>query len=125
MTAGEASLDLPPEILEKPSLRSVMRDPGVRALMISRFATMLGLATLSYGLMVYLATAPDGTPVAVGGPRVRSLLALLLLDAGRIVPAQTLVDGLYGRLVDPDFDAPAQVSTLRLILSRFVGAQAP
>jgi AcrR family transcriptional regulator len=39
--------------------------------------------------------------------------------------AQGLVDGLFGRLVDPGFDATEQVSTLRLILSRFVGAQAP
>ncbi|WP_436772596.1 BTAD domain-containing putative transcriptional regulator [Yinghuangia sp. YIM S09857] len=57
----------------------------------------------------------DGTPVAVGGPRVRSLLALLLLDAGRIVPAQTLVDGLYGEA--PPGDAAnalqSQVSRLR------------
>lgn len=37
---------------------------------------------------------------------------------------QGLVDGLYGRLVDPDFDPPEQVVTLRLILSRFVGAEA-
>jgi DNA-binding SARP family transcriptional activator len=27
----------------------------------------------------------DGGPVALGGPRSRSLLALLLLDAGRVV----------------------------------------
>lgn len=57
----------------------------------------------------------DGTPVAVGGPRVRSLLALLLLDAGRIVPTQTLVDGLYGEA--PPGDAAnalqSQVSRLR------------
>ncbi|MFD4670656.1 TetR/AcrR family transcriptional regulator [Lentzea sp. NPDC058450] len=56
-------------------------------------------------------------------------------DAGRIVLpvsaldaaswAQGLVDALFGRLIDPDFDAAAQVSTLRLILSRFVGAEAP
>lgn len=38
---------------------------------------------------------------------------------------QALVDGLFGRLIDPDFDANEQVSTLRLILSRFVGAEAP
>lgn len=69
---------------------------------------------------------------------VRDELAQLLQhahEAGRItlpVPARTaatwvqgLVDGLFGRLVDPDFDATEQVSTLRLILSRFVGAQAP
>ncbi|MFD4643597.1 TetR/AcrR family transcriptional regulator [Lentzea sp. NPDC058436] len=38
---------------------------------------------------------------------------------------QALVDGLFGRLIDPDFDATEQVMTLRLILSRFVGAEAP
>ncbi|MEU7021545.1 BTAD domain-containing putative transcriptional regulator [Streptomyces sp. NPDC046203] len=37
----------------------------------------------------------SGSPVA-GGPRVRALLALLLLDAGRAVAAGRLVDGLYG-----------------------------
>ncbi|MDI2130593.1 BTAD domain-containing putative transcriptional regulator [Yinghuangia seranimata] len=61
------------------------------------------------------AVRPDGTPVAVGGPRVRSLLALLLLDPGRIVPTETLVDGLYGE--DPPGDAAnalqSQVSRLR------------
>lgn len=69
---------------------------------------------------------------------VRDELATLLQqahDAGQIVLpvsavtaatwAQGLVDGLFGRLVDPDFDATEQASTLRLILSRFVGAQAP
>ncbi|WP_268822479.1 AfsR/SARP family transcriptional regulator [Yinghuangia soli] len=57
----------------------------------------------------------DGTEVAVGGPRVRSLLALLLLDAGRIVPTETLVDGLYGE--NPPGDAAnalqSQISRLR------------
>ncbi|MCP2249709.1 TetR/AcrR family transcriptional regulator [Lentzea aerocolonigenes] len=69
---------------------------------------------------------------------VRDELAALLQqahDAGQIalpvsavtaaIWTQGLVDGLFGRLVDPDFDATVQVSTLRLILSRFVGAQAP
>ncbi|MFE4590883.1 ATP-binding protein [Streptomyces laurentii] len=37
----------------------------------------------------------SGSPVT-GGPRVRALLALLLLDAGRAVSAVRLVDGLYG-----------------------------
>lgn len=69
---------------------------------------------------------------------VRDELAALLQqahDAGQIaLPvsaltaaswAQGLVDGLFGRLIDPDFDATEQVRTLRLILSRFVGAPAP
>jgi AcrR family transcriptional regulator len=69
---------------------------------------------------------------------VRDELAVLLQqahDAGQIsLPVsaptaatwvQALVDGLFGRLIDPDFDATEQVMTLRLILSRFVGAEAP
>ncbi|MBQ1013261.1 winged helix-turn-helix domain-containing protein, partial [Micromonospora sp. M51] len=38
----------------------------------------------------------DGREVPVGGPRLRTLLALLLLDAGRVVSAERLIDGLYG-----------------------------
>ncbi|HEX6470027.1 MAG TPA: BTAD domain-containing putative transcriptional regulator [Streptosporangiaceae bacterium] len=66
---------------------------------------------------------PGGRPVAVGGPRVRALLALLLLDAGRVVPAERLVAGLYG--ADPPAGGAAnalqsQVSRLRAGLARGV-----
>ncbi|WP_165367353.1 BTAD domain-containing putative transcriptional regulator, partial [Phytoactinopolyspora endophytica] len=57
----------------------------------------------------------DGEPVSVGGPQVRSLLALLLLDAGRVVTRERLIDGLYGE--DPPEGAAnalqSQVSRLR------------
>jgi predicted ATPase/DNA-binding SARP family transcriptional activator len=57
----------------------------------------------------------DGTPVAVGGPRSRALLALLLLDPGQIVGVQRLIDGLYGE--NPPSGAAnalqSQVSRLR------------
>ncbi|MEU7480633.1 TetR/AcrR family transcriptional regulator [Lentzea sp. NPDC042327] len=69
---------------------------------------------------------------------VRDELAALLQrahDEGQVVLpvsartaaswAQGLVDVLYTRLVDPDFDPAEQVTTLRLILSRFLGAAAP
>ncbi len=57
----------------------------------------------------------DGTAVPVGGPRVRTLFALLALEAGRVVPAERLIDGLYGEQ-PPDGAANAlqsQVSRLR------------
>lgn len=38
----------------------------------------------------------DGAAVPVGGPRVRGLLALLLLGAGQVVRTERLIDGLYG-----------------------------
>jgi predicted ATPase/DNA-binding winged helix-turn-helix (wHTH) protein len=57
----------------------------------------------------------DGNALQVGGPRVRSLLGLLLLSAGRIVATERLIDGLYGE--DPPAGAAnalqSQVSRLR------------
>ncbi|MFE0626825.1 BTAD domain-containing putative transcriptional regulator [Streptomyces sp. NPDC058864] len=38
----------------------------------------------------------DGGTAAVGGPGRRALLAMLLLEAGRIVSTERLIDGLYG-----------------------------
>ncbi|WIV59394.1 BTAD domain-containing putative transcriptional regulator [Amycolatopsis nalaikhensis] len=61
---------------------------------------------------------PDGGQVAVGGPRSRALLALLALEAGRFVPAERLIDGMYGEY-PPDGAANAlqsQVSRLRTAL---------
>ncbi|MEV0149297.1 MULTISPECIES: BTAD domain-containing putative transcriptional regulator [unclassified Nonomuraea] len=56
-----------------------------------------------------------GEAVAVGGPRPRALLALLLLDAGRLVGVERLIDGQYGD--DPPAGAAnaiqAHVSRLR------------
>ncbi|HEY3470150.1 MAG TPA: BTAD domain-containing putative transcriptional regulator [Amycolatopsis sp.] len=57
----------------------------------------------------------DGTPVALGGPQLRGLLALLALDAGRVISADRLIDGLHGDH-PPDGAADAlqsQVSRLR------------
>ena len=59
--------------------------------------------------------SPAGETIAVGGPRPRALLVILLLNAGRVVGVEQLIDGQYG-------DAPpggaanalqAQVSRLR------------
>ncbi|MFD0479546.1 BTAD domain-containing putative transcriptional regulator [Nonomuraea thailandensis] len=62
----------------------------------------------------------DGRPVTLGGPRVRALLTLLALHAGRIVGAEQLVDGMYGPR-PPEGVANAlqsQVSRLRRALGR-------
>ncbi|MEO3785740.1 TIGR04141 family sporadically distributed protein [Actinocorallia sp. B10E7] len=60
----------------------------------------------------------QGTPVSVGGPRVRALLALLLLNAGKVVSPELLIDGLYGD--EPPAGAgnalQSQVSRLRRVL---------
>jgi predicted ATPase/DNA-binding SARP family transcriptional activator len=40
--------------------------------------------------------ADDGTPAPVTGARLRTLLIILALDAGRVVPVSRLVDGVWG-----------------------------
>ncbi|MEU4574715.1 BTAD domain-containing putative transcriptional regulator [Nonomuraea sp. NPDC023979] len=57
----------------------------------------------------------SGEVVSVGGPRPRALLVMLLLNAGRVVTVEELIDGQYGE--EPPAGAAnavqAQVSRLR------------
>ncbi|MFF5634579.1 BTAD domain-containing putative transcriptional regulator, partial [Streptomyces sp. NPDC012825] len=67
-----------------------------------------------------LAHASDGTDVAVGGPRVRALLTVLALRAGRPVPVRELVDEVwYGD--EPPADAVAALQALVGRLRRALG----
>lgn len=54
--------------------------------------------------------AADGTRASVGGPRVRALLGLLALEAGRVVPVARLVDGVWGE--DPPAGTENALQTL-------------
>jgi DNA-binding SARP family transcriptional activator len=69
----------------------------------------------------------DGRAVDLRGPRLRALLVLLLVGAGRIVSAQRLIDRIYGD--DPPRGAAnalqSQVSRLRQVLSGEDGQPAP
>src|SRR5581483_1323757 len=38
----------------------------------------------------------DGAPAALGAPKQRALLALLLVNRGQVVSAEQLIDGLWG-----------------------------
>ncbi|TDC97825.1 BTAD domain-containing putative transcriptional regulator [Actinomadura sp. 7K507] len=70
---------------------------------------------MRFGVLGPVEVCADGVAVPVGGPRVRALLAMLLLDAGRVVAHERLIDGLYGD-EPPDGAANAlqsQVSRLR------------
>jgi DNA-binding SARP family transcriptional activator len=61
-----------------------------------------------------------GRDVPLGGPRQRAVLALLALDAGRVVPAGRLVDELWlGR------PPPGAAKTLRSYVSRLRSALPP
>lgn len=68
------------------------------------------------------ALRPDGTPVAVGGARLRALLTVLALRAGRSVPAGLLTEEVWAG--DPPADAPGALQALVGRLRRALGADA-
>ena len=66
-----------------------------------------------------LEVVADGGPVRLGGPRQRSTLAILLLNANRVVPVERLADELYaGR---PPVSAVTQVQRQVSELRRALG----
>jgi predicted ATPase/DNA-binding SARP family transcriptional activator len=65
---------------------------------------------------------PDGTLVPVGGARLRALLTVLALRAGRTVPAGLLVDEVWDG--GPPADAPGALQALVGRLRRALGADA-
>ncbi|MFJ9628370.1 AfsR/SARP family transcriptional regulator [Streptomyces sp. NPDC101175] len=68
------------------------------------------------------ALRPDGTPVPVGGARLRALLTVLALRPGKAVPASFLVDEVWAG--DPPADAPGALQALVGRLRRALGADA-
>ncbi|MGW3123164.1 AfsR/SARP family transcriptional regulator [Streptomyces sp. NPDC001107] len=68
------------------------------------------------------ALRPDGTPVPVGGARLRALLTVLALRAGRTVSAGVLVDEVWDG--DPPADSPGALQALVGRLRRALGADA-
>ncbi|MEU6914776.1 BTAD domain-containing putative transcriptional regulator [Streptomyces olindensis] len=64
----------------------------------------------------------DGTAVPVGGARLRALLTVLALRAGRTVPVGLLVDEVWDG--DPPADAPGALQALVGRLRRALGADA-
>lgn len=67
-----------------------------------------------------LTVTVEGAAVHLGGPKPRGVLALLLLERGRIVPSETLVERLWG---EPAGDRPA--ATLQVHVSNLRKALAP
>ncbi|QRP46614.1 BTAD domain-containing putative transcriptional regulator [Amycolatopsis sp. FDAARGOS 1241] len=66
------------------------------------------------------AETEEGTAVDIGGARLRMLLARLALDAGRGVPAEVLIDGLWAD--EPPADA---ANALQSLVSRLRRALRP
>jgi predicted ATPase/DNA-binding SARP family transcriptional activator len=74
--------------------------------------------TAEFSLLGPLSVTCDGAPIALGGPKRRALLAVLLLDANRVVSRDHLIDALWGE--DPPDTArntiQVYVSQLRKLL---------
>jgi len=68
------------------------------------------------------ALRPDGTPVPVGGARLRALLTVLALRPGRTVSAAVLVDEVWDG--DLPADAPGALQALVGRLRRAIGPDA-
>jgi DNA-binding SARP family transcriptional activator/Tfp pilus assembly protein PilF len=72
-----------------------------------------GASRVEYRLLGPVEVRIGGRCVDAGQPRQRAVLAVLLVDAGRVVPVDTLIDRVWGQV------APEQArSTLRVYLSR-------
>ena len=73
---------------------------------------------IEFRLLGPLEVARDGAPIVIGGRRPRSALAILLLDAGRVVSVERLADDLYGGAAPATAVAQVhrQISELRKLL---------
>ncbi len=60
---------------------------------------------------------PKGRPVRVGGHRVRALLILLALDAGRVIPTHALISRLWPEARPEERPADA-ANALQSLVSR-------
>jgi len=72
-----------------------------------------GFKVLELGVLGPVRAARDGRELGLGGPKQRAVLALLLVDAGRVVPAGHLAELLW-RGSPP----PGAAKTLRSYISR-------
>ncbi len=72
-------------------------------------------AVLRIGVLGQLVATRDGSALELGGPRQRAVLALLVLARGDVVPADRLVDALWGGATPPSATSALQayVSHLR------------
>ena len=73
---------------------------------------------MEFRLLGNLEVSVDGSPVDVGGTQPRTVLAMLLVAGGRVVPAESIVEALWGHS-PPDSAAgtlQSYVSRLRRVL---------
>jgi len=74
--------------------------------------------SIDFRLLGPLEAVRDGVAVDLGGPKQRAVLAVLALDVGRVVPADAIVEAVWGAGRPPSVTAGLQayVSNLRRVL---------
>jgi WD40 repeat protein/DNA-binding SARP family transcriptional activator len=79
----------------------------------------MAASRLEFRILGPLSVRVDGAPVAVGGPKQRALLALLLMRANRVVSRERLIGELFAEqsLNTADHALRNQVSRLRKVLA--------
>ncbi|MDA0634969.1 helix-turn-helix domain-containing protein, partial [Nonomuraea sp. MCN248] len=75
---------------------------------------------VSFAILGPLEARRDGEPVEIAGQRLRTLLGLLVLDAGRTVPVDRLISGIWDDRVPSGVGNALQalVSRLRAALGK-------
>jgi DNA-binding SARP family transcriptional activator len=77
--------------------------------------------TLEFRILGPLEAVVDGRPLALGGAKQRALLALLLLEAGRVVSTDRLIDALWAG--QPPATAVASLQNFVSQLRKELGAE--
>jgi DNA-binding SARP family transcriptional activator len=80
------------------------------------------MARTRFGVLGSLETRTDAGPLTVAGPRRRSLLALLVVNANRVITVNRAIDGLWGDQAPAS--ARAQVQALIHALRQHLSATA-
>jgi DNA-binding SARP family transcriptional activator len=77
---------------------------------------------VEFAILGPLEAREDGEPIPLGGPKQRALLAMLLLEAGRVVSQDRLVDALWSG--EPPTTAVASLQNFVAQLRKVLGADA-
>src|SRR5262245_11097480 len=70
--------------------------------------------SVEYRILGPLEVLVDGAPASLGGPQQRAVLAILLAQANQAVPAERLVDGVWGESPPDTASKLVQVYVSRL-----------
>jgi DNA-binding SARP family transcriptional activator/class 3 adenylate cyclase len=113
-------LDRPERLYQLKIDRMPHEFPPLRTGEVASPAEVLKRDVLEFRILGPLEVLKDGRALALGGQKQRALLALLLLDAGRVVSVDRIVDALWGER--PPRTAPTSLQNFVSHLRKALGA---